>query len=119
MPKINPGRLPTIKSYNWDEIAHHYDGFSAPMHCFIGQIIESKYCTGLYGATSLWTLMIAQTPEFQFVRNAIVVNEKLGVFTFEFVDSADDKKNWRRVVDEAHAFETFERLLISLKWFLY
>jgi hypothetical protein len=59
-----------FKSSPWTEIAEIYRSLSKQhvafrsMQNLVEQILASRYATGLFAATSMHTLLIAQTPEF-------------------------------------------------------
>lgn len=118
-----------VKSKPWADIAERYRslseknaGFRSMQH-LVEQIAASKYSSGLFAATSMQTLLIAQTPEFDRDREVLRVSLDVYrgelVFDLQEVNSNHPKyKHWIRRCLPAEGFSRLERFLALKKWFV-
>ena len=115
-----------IKSRNWNEVVKFYDSFPSQeelnfrlMADLVRNIISSRYSTGLFPVTSMHTLILGQTPEFEIERNTLSIKlEKGNQVKLELNSSAIKSKNWRRIIPANEAFSALETFLESEKWFV-
>jgi hypothetical protein len=69
-----------VKSKPWAEIAERYRSLSEKHAGFrsiqnlVEQIAASKYSSGIFAATSMHTLLIAQTPEFDWDKEILRIS---------------------------------------------
>ena len=69
-----------VKSRPWEEIAEKYRSLSEThagfrsMQNLVEQIVASKYSRGLFAVTSMHTLLIAQTPEFDWDKEVLRIS---------------------------------------------
>jgi hypothetical protein len=110
------------KTSPWSNTATFYRSRSdfVPMLHLVERIIASPYVHGLYANTSMWTLQIVQTPEYdpdgEILR--IQYDPALREFTFELQETTSTLyKRWSRKCSAHSAFQTFERFLKLKKWF--
>ena len=118
-----------VKSKPWAEIAERYRslsgkhaGFSS-MQNLVEQIAASKYSSGLFAATSMHTLLIAQTSEFdwdkEILRVSLDVHSGELVFDFQETRSNHPKyRHWIRRSPPEEGFSRLERFLALKKWFV-
>ncbi len=115
-----------VKSRNWNEVAKFYDGLPSQeeldfhlMAALVKVIMGSRYSIGLFPVTSMHTLVLGQTPEFEIERNTLNIElEKGNQIVLKLNSSAIKSKNWRRVVPASEAFSALETFLESEKWFV-
>jgi hypothetical protein len=112
------------KSRPWSEILRHYekiegDGFE-PMREFVARIIESPYVSGLHAITSMHTLVVANTPDFEWSFDVLRVDwePQQDSFYFEFVEEPFVATRWRRKAARPDGYATFERFLRRKRWFV-
>jgi hypothetical protein len=114
----------SIKSRDWNEIAESYrrlvkHGWDIqPLLRLVEEIIASGYVHGIYATTSMATLCIAQTPEFEMNQNMLRVDFERGRFFFSYHESLRINKAWKKECGRDEGFSTFEHVMNRLKWFL-
>ncbi|HEX8692923.1 MAG TPA: hypothetical protein VF746_10915 [Longimicrobium sp.] len=117
----------TIEARPWPEIAAFYRGipWAGAMADLAERIAASEYAPGLFGATSMHTLLVAQTPEFE--RDAGVLRVEPVVesteppklrLRFEFVEQPGVERRWTRECAPEEGFATFLRFLQLQRWFV-
>jgi hypothetical protein len=114
-----------IQSQSWDDVQTFFadlvasNSFFTPMLKLVEQIASSVYATGLYPATSMHTLLIAQSPTFG--PGEIVLRIELNMnqesFRFWYYEKSFGRAHEKEVAVEA-AFQTLEDFLKRRKWFL-
>jgi hypothetical protein len=125
----NAGYMLIVKRRPWTEIAELYRSLSEQhvafrsMQNLVEQISASKYATGLFAATSMHTLLIAQTPEFdwdeEILRVSLDVHTRALVFDFQETGSNLPKyQHWIRRCPPEEGFSRLERFLALKKWFV-
>jgi hypothetical protein len=118
-----------VKSRPWTEIAELYRSLSEKHAAFrsmqnlVEQIAESKYSSGLFAATSMHTLLIAQTQEFdwdkEILRVSLDVHSGELIFDFQETNSNHPKyQHWIRRCSPDEGFTRLERFLALKKWFV-
>jgi hypothetical protein len=118
-----------VKSRPWAEIAERYRSLSEKhagfrsMQNLVEQIAASKYSSGLFAATSMHTLLIAQTPEFEWdkeiLRVSLDVDSGTLVFDFQETGSTLPKyRHWVRRCPPEEGFSRLEKFLALKKWFV-
>jgi hypothetical protein len=116
-----------VKSRRWATIAKFYEELVEehghrqfePMLRLVQGIVGSRYAEGLHGATSHATLLIAQTPEFDPVREVLHIDFADGTFRFKFVEGPYVEREWSKSCGPNEGFSTLEHLLVRLKkWFV-
>ena len=118
-----------VKSRPWAEIAELYRSLSEKHDAFrsmqnlVEQIAASRYSAGLFAATSMHTLLIAQTPEFdwdkEILRVSLDVHSNELVFDFQETNSNHPKyQHWIRRCPPEEGFSRLERFLTLKKWFV-
>lgn len=107
----------------WSEIRLFYARLSgAPassMLRLVSAIEVSPYANGLFPWTSMLDLCIAQTPveypyDSPFLRISPISS---GDLEFRYIDTRDEKKQWRRTVSAENAFSRLELFFDQLHWF--
>ena len=118
-----------VKHRPWLEIAEFYRSLSDkhpafyPMQKLVEQISVSKYANSLYASTSMHTLLIAQTAEFDSEKEVLRVSldvERGGlVLDFQETPSTLPKyRHWVRQCLPEEAFSRLEGFLTLKKWFV-
>lgn len=84
------------------------------------RIYLSRYVDGVHATTSMHTLLVAQTPEFQWETGVLRVDATEAGYRFEFVEQPFEERRWVRECgpDPDAAFRVFERLVQHLHWFV-
>jgi hypothetical protein len=114
----------SVKSRPWSEIAEHYrdlvehDWDMRPMLRLVEQMTASDYATGIHATTSVSTLCIAQTAEFEFDKEMLRVYLRQGRFIFEYRESPYSINTWKKECENDQGFETFQHVVSQLGWFL-
>jgi len=91
------------------------------MREMVEQIASSKYANGLYPATSMTTLLIAQTAEFDWDGELIRIHldAQHDVLIFDFQETSSDLpkyKHWIRHLPTEEGFSYLEKFLRLKKW---
>jgi hypothetical protein len=117
-----------VKSRPWAEIAERYRALSEEhagfrsMQNLVEQIAASKYSSGLFAATSMHTLLIAQTPEFDWDKEILRVSlDDSDELVFDFRETSSDHpkyRHWIRRCPPEEGFSWLERFLALKKWFV-
>jgi hypothetical protein len=112
-----------IKTRPWNEIAEHYRGLVEnnwdmdPMLNLVEEIACSRFADGVFAVTSMATLCIAQTREFEFDRNVLRVDFARGRFCFSYRESPYESKSWNKECGPDEGYSTFEHVVGRLRWF--
>ena len=93
------------------------------MQNLVEQIAVSKYSDGLFGATSMHTLLIAQTPEFDWDREILRVSLDVYsgelIFDLQELNSNHPKyQHWIRRCPPEEGYSRLETFLTLKKWFV-
>ena len=122
---VNPSRSTmSIQSRNWNEVAESYrrmveSGWDIePLLRLIEQIAASPYSQGIYATTSMATLCIAQTSQFEMYQNTLRIDFEQERFVFSYRESPYINKAWNKECGRDEGFSTFEHIMRRLKWFL-
>jgi hypothetical protein len=115
-----------FKSRNWNDVLKLYDSLTSQegldfrfMADLVKNIMHSRCSIGLFPVTSMHTLILGQTPEFELERNTLSIElQKGNQVKFELNSSAIESKNWTRVIPANEAFSALETFLESEKWFV-
>lgn len=117
-----------IASRPWSELLENYlvlveeHGVTtaAPMLELTRQIASSRYSKGtIYGTTSMFTLLIAQTPVFESRREMLQIEPKHDRVVFTFFEDPYIVPRWQRTCRPEDAFATLEHfLLVVKKWWV-
>jgi hypothetical protein len=118
-----------VKHTPWLEIAEFYRSLTDkhpafyPMQKLVEQIASSKYASSLYASTSMHTLWIAQTAEFDAEKEVLRVSLdiKKGVLVFDFQETASalpKYQHWTRQCLPEEGFSRLEGFLRLKKWFV-
>lgn len=125
-----------MRSRPWSEIVEFYRDLTEqhgwdmqPMVRLTETIATSRYATGVYPATSLATLFMAQHPEFEKDQNTLQVDFEEGRFIFVYSESPSFSDGtprttptlstpWNKECGRDAAFRTFEHVMRRLKWFV-
>ncbi len=96
------------------------DPFFTPMLELVKQIAGSVYAAGLYPATSMQTLLIAQSPTFEFGKSVLRIDLDLNqeFFRFQYREKYFGRAPYEKKVTLETAFPTLEDFLRKRKWFL-
>lgn len=112
------------KARPWAEILKHYDEIEGdsfkPMREFVERIVASPYRSGLHAITSMHTLVVANTPEFEWSFDVLRIDwePKQDSFYFEFVEEPFVATCWKRKVGRLGGYATFERFVKRKGWFV-
>ena len=109
----------------WADIRDFYIGLAnrddslEAMANLVTEIERSRYKEGLFGWTSMLDLCIAQTAvTYPHVEPYLRISPLSdGQLEFRYVDTHNEKKQWRRVVHGTDGFHRLERFLEQLNWF--
>ena len=118
-----------VKSRPWAEIAERYRSLSETHAAFrsmqnlVEQIAASKYSSGLFAATSMQALLIAQTPEFDWEKEVLRVSLDVhsGELVFDFQEASSNHpkyQHWIRRCSPEEGFTRLERFFALKKWFV-
>jgi hypothetical protein len=110
-----------IPTKQWNTIAKFYsspDWDMLPMLKLVEEIAASSYAQGIYGATSMYTLLISQHQDFELDQNTLRVDFIKDNFTFTYRESPFSLENWQKECGQDEGFSTFEHVMRRLKWFL-
>lgn len=93
------------------------------MQNLVEQISASKYATGFFATTSMHTLLIAQTPEFDWDKEVLSISLDLhaGALIFDFQETGSNPpkyQHWIRRCPPEEGFSRLERFLALKKWFV-
>jgi hypothetical protein len=116
----------SIQAKSWDEVQAFYancaasNPFFTPMLELVKQIAGSVYATGLYPATSMHTLLIAQSPTFYFGQDVLRIDLDLNQESFSFLYHRKffGRDPYEKKVALETAFQALEDFLQKRKWFL-
>ena len=103
-------------------MSEKYPSFHS-MENLVEEIAVSKYSTGLFASTSMHTLLIAQTPEFDWEKEILRVSLDIlnGDLVFDFQETGSNLpkyQHWIRRCPPEEAFSRLERFLTLKKWFV-
>ena len=128
-----------VKARPWDSVVDFFAGFASvnpecePMHRFVSRVASSRYAEALFPLTSMHTLIISRTPEFQLNREVLRVDFDCTRqrFHFEYRErpfaspvernlkrSGPAHEAWTKKCDAAAGFSAFERFLALKRWFI-
>ena len=128
-----------VKARPWDSVVDFFAGFASvnpecePMHRFVSRVASSRYAEALFPLTSMHTLIISRTPEFQLNREVLRVDFDCTRqrFNFEYRErpfaspvernperSGPAHEAWTKKCDAAAGFNEFERFLARKGWFV-
>lgn len=87
---------------------------------FARQVANSRYAVGLYPGKSMATLLIAQTPLFEWKREVLEVEflRQEQRFRFGFWEEPGTEPHWSRECGPGEAFALLEKFLRMKRWFL-
>ncbi len=116
--------MTSIKSRPWHDIERTYRNLvdhnwdMQPMVSLVEAIASSPYAEGTFGTTSLATLCVGQTAEFDLDRNVLRVDFAKRQFVFRYIESSFKGTAWQKECGPDEGFSTFEHVVGRLKWFL-
>jgi len=102
--KHYPGFL--VRSSSWNTIIECLQDYRPATARFVEWLRDSEYAFGLFAITSLDTLIIGQSHEFDMWRNVIRIKENGERFTITFYES--DKSASERECDEEELIPAFQ-----------
>lgn len=114
-----------VRSQSWDSITAFYRervecGLDLlPMQLLVERIAASGYARGVYAATSMFALCVAQHPQFEYRREMLRVEFEGGRFIFGYSESPYHLKEWRKECGREGGFGTFEHVVARLRWFMH
>src|SRR5688500_13669337 len=97
-----------FKAKSWDYVMKQYKQLASlhpsfePMHIFISQVAASEYSDGIFPATSMHTLLISQTAEFDRHHEVLEINfnSSTQIFRFEYWEHpVGTIKRWAKEYD--------------------
>ncbi len=104
----------------WPNIRTFYEKYGlVGMAQLVRQIENSPYVDGLYAWTSMHDLCVIQHPvDPSYSPPHIKVSPLYdGTVEFRYIDTAIEKKQYRRLAKEEGAFSRLERIIDQLHWF--
>ena len=116
--KAHKGINMPVRSRSWDSIQADYEGYRSGMARFVEWLKNSEFADGLFATTSLDTLIIGQSPEFDMVRSVIRINEIDGKFLVVFKEGYARRSESVREFEEDDLIGAVRKLISSLRWFV-
>jgi hypothetical protein len=113
--KAHKGVNTPVRSLPWPVILERFSDRKPGMARFVDWVRHSDFSDGLFAITSLDTLIIGQSSEFDMHRNVIRISETEDRFRLVFQE--DNMHNSERIVEESELNEAFRKLIVSLHWF--
>ena len=113
--KVYKGVNTPVKSSSWNQISEHFRDRKPSIHRLVEWIQASEYAHGLFAITSLDTLIIGQSAEFDMWRNVVRIDERDDICTIQFCEFLGSTS--KRDIDGDRLIQTFSSLISSLKWF--
>jgi hypothetical protein len=118
-----------VKTKSWPKIVEFYRGlteqnpFFGPMRELAEEIAVSKYASGLFPWTSMYTLCISQTPEADSDKEVLRISRDSldGALVYDFQETASrlpKYQHWIRRCPPEEGFSRFERFVQLKKWFV-
>lgn len=115
-----------VTRYPWEEITEFFrwivDGGGAwarPMLEFVEQIERSPHRDRLHAITSMHTLIVSNTPEFDMGSEVLRVDLDMeGGLLFEYVEQPYAERRWRKRVAPHEALGALEHLARMKGWFI-
>lgn len=104
-----------VRGVSWDTIIERFRDDQPATADFVEWLRDSKYAYGLFAVTSHETLVIGQSPEFEFSKDVIRVAEEGDKFRLTYLES--NTSTSEREFGQSELIPAFERLLESLHWF--
>ena len=111
---------------SWDAVVAFYGKIAEnnpsleTMVEFTSRIAASRYAGGLFPGMSVGTLLIGQTPVFEWKREVLEVQalRPSSRLRFDFWERPETKDHWSRECEASEAFALLEWLLHRKHWFL-
>jgi hypothetical protein len=90
------------------------------MRELVERIMASPYRYGLHAITSMHTLIVANTSEFEWSFDVLRIDwePEQDSFYFEFVEEPFVTTRWKRKVARAEGYATLERFVKRKRWFV-
>lgn len=93
--------------------------WARPMLDFVEQIERSPHRGRLHAITSMHTLIVSNTPEFDMFSEVLRVDlDMKGGLAFEYVEQPDAERRWRKRVAPDEALGALEHLVRMKGWFI-
>lgn len=118
-----------IKAHPWDSVVDFFAGFASvnpecePMHRFVSQVASSRHSQDLFPLTSMHTLILSRTPEFESNHKVLRVDFDCTrqQFHFEYVtrdreEPGSGGETWTKKCGATEGFGAFERFIALKKW---
>jgi hypothetical protein len=115
-----------VTRYPWEEIADFFRGivdgggvWARPMLDFVEQIERSPMRDRLHAITSMHTLIVSNTPEFDAGSEVLRIDVDMkGGLLFEYVERPYAERRWRKRVAPREALGALEHLVHMKGWFI-
>ena len=116
----------TVRAYPWPRIVDFYRGipWAGAMADLAEAIASSPYHSGLHAITSMHTLVIGQSPEFEMgdcvlrIEPHTFAGGAITTIRFEYAESPLVRERWVRECTPGEAFGVLERFLARSHWFV-
>lgn len=114
-----------VTAYPWPEIAAFFrwivqtgGAWLAPMLELTERIAASPEGERIWAITSMHTLLVSNTPEFETAAEVLRIDydPRAGEFAFEYVEQPNVGTRWRRRCPPAEAFSTLQRFIHLKGW---
>lgn len=103
---------PKVRAQNWEMLESHFlDLRFEPLRKLLQIIHRSPGAYELYGAKSMWTLLISNEPEFEMFGNAIHIDYNWETATFSFKHRVNPGPEDSRVCAAAEGESTLKLFL--------
>jgi hypothetical protein len=114
-----------VRAYPWPEIADFFRGVLpaipalAPMLRLVEQIEASPYRDRFHAITSMHTLRVASTPEFDSGGEVLLVGFDIhrGEFAFEYIEQPYVDTRWRKRCPPEEGFSALLHFARLKRWF--
>jgi hypothetical protein len=116
-----------VRTQPWPEIIEFYRSISwaGPMAELAEAIAGSRHGAELYASTSMHTLLVTQTPEFEWDEGVLRIEPviegppyHIPSVRFEFAEAPHVRERWCHTYPSREAFAAFERFIERAHWFV-
>lgn len=117
--------MTTARTRPWPDIVRFYRSipWAGAMADLAEAISSSRHGADVYALTSMHTLIVAQTPEFEPNTGVLRIEPVLNAgcitaFRFEYMEEPSTKPRWTREYGLSDGLAAFERFIARVHWFV-